>query len=74
MTENELLFVFMEANARKGRRPEKLSVPTADIFLTIMVYGCMLFVVCCFQRVGCLNLLLTDGIPPDFRGGVHLFI
>ena len=21
-----------------------------------------------------LNLVLTDGIPPDFRGGVHLFI
>ena len=21
-----------------------------------------------------MNLLLTNGIPPDFRGGVHLFV
>ena len=28
----------------------------------------------CSFSILMLNLVLTDGIPPDFRGGVHLFI
>ena len=29
---------------------------------------------CSFSMLLRLNLVLTHGIPPDFRGGVHLFI
>ena len=28
----------------------------------------------CSISILTLNLVLTDGIPPDFRGGAHLFI
>ena len=30
--------------------------------------------VCLFFSILGLNLVLTCGIPPEFRGGVHLFI